>query len=151
MKQSAAIFIISFIFAALILSVTVSQNTFAKSAKDSKARRDIDKAIGRAVEGKFSDIKTVNISTYTAPNESFTVWNKTSPGSILPKPIIPPVPPPVNQTITPPAAGYKICMVGDFKDSKVFDAMTTNGCNYRVALGDNGYVSDLKTVKVNST
>jgi hypothetical protein len=38
-------------------------------------------------------------------------------------------------------------MVGDFKDSKVFDAMKTNGCNYRIALGDNGYASDLKTLK----
>ena len=34
--------IIFIIFLALVLSVTVSQNTFAKSAKDSKARRDID-------------------------------------------------------------------------------------------------------------
>jgi hypothetical protein len=157
LKQTAAIFIISFIFAALILSVTVSQNTFAKSAKDSKARRDINKAIGQAVEGKFSSIKTVNISTYTAPNESFTVWNKTSPGS-LPPIITPPEPQvcnkndhfdPVTGFCVPdsPTSGFKVCMAGDFKDSKVFDAMKTNGCNYRIALGDNGYGSDLKLLK----
>lgn len=158
MKQSATIFIILFLFGALFLSVTVSQQTFAKSAKDSKARRDINKAIGQAVEGKFSSIKTVNISTYTAPNESFTVWNKTSPGSIPPI-ITPPETPVCNKndhlengvcvpdSTTPPAAGFKVCMVGDFKDSKVFDAMKTNNCNYRIALGDNGYSSDLKTLK----
>lgn len=142
MNKAAAIFIISFIFAALFLSVTLTQNTFAKSAKDSKARRDIDRAIGRAVEGKFSTVKTVNISTYTAPNESITVYNKSSPGAVLPSPIVP-TPPPVNQTSTP--SGYKICMVGDFKDKKVFDAMTS--CNYKVALGDNGYGSDLSLLK----
>jgi hypothetical protein len=38
-------------------------------------------------------------------------------------------------------------MVGDFKDSKVFDAMKTNGCNYRIALGDNGYQDSLKLLK----
>ena len=160
MKPTAAIFIISFIFAALILSVTVSQNTFAKSAKDSKARRDINKAMGQATEGKFSDIKTVNISTYTAPNESITVYNKTSRGS-LPPIITPPEPQVCNKTehidtttgfcvpdtTTAPAAGFKVCMVGDFKDSKVFDAMKTNGCNFRVAVGDMGYDKNLDLLK----
>lgn len=142
MKQAAAFFLISFIFAALFLSVTVAQNTFAKSAKDSKARRAIDKAIGQAVEGKFSTVKTVNISTYTAPNESITVYNKTAPGAVLPNPILPSNPP-ANQTVTP--EGFKICMVGDFKDSKAFDAMTS--CNYKVALGDNGYSDNLNVLK----
>jgi hypothetical protein len=38
-------------------------------------------------------------------------------------------------------------MVGDFKDSKVFDAMKKDGCNFRVAAGDNGYSSDLSLLK----
>ena len=38
-------------------------------------------------------------------------------------------------------------MVGDFKDSKVFDAMKTNGCNYRIAIGDMGYDKNLDLLK----
>ena len=158
MEQKLAILSISLIFAALFLSVSLSQQTFAKSTKDSKARRDIDKAIGRAVEGKFSTVKTVNISTYTTPNEMFTVYNKTSGGS-LPPIITPPEPQVCNKSdhlengvcvpdsSTTPAAGYKICMVGDFKDSKIFDAMKTNGCDYKIAVGDNGYSSNLDLLK----
>lgn len=145
MKQLPALFLISFIFAALFLSVTISQNTFAKSAKDSKARRDINKAIGRATEGAFSSVKTVNISTYTAPNESITVYNKSSSGS-LPPIIVPPAPEPTPPPVIP-TSGFKLCMVGDFKDAKVFDAMKTNGCNYRVGIGDLGYGKNLDLVK----
>lgn len=157
MKQLPALFLILFLFGTLILSVTVSQNTFAKSAKDSKARRDINKAIGQAVEGKFSSIKTVNITTKTAPNESITVYNITSLGSIPP---LRPPPPPVCKSgfheengqclpdvMTPAPTGYKVCTVGDFKDSKVFDAMASHGCDYRIALGDMGYQSDLTLLK----
>lgn len=155
MNQTAAIFIISFLILGLIVAIP-HHVTEAKSAKDSKARRDIDKAVGRAVEGKFSSIKTVNISTYTAPNESITVYNKTSSGSVIPRPPIPPEPQVCNKndhldTTTgacvpdTPVTGYKVCMVGDFKDKKVFDAMTS--CNFKVALGDNGYGSDLKLLK----
>ena len=162
MKQTPAIFIISFIFVALILSVTISQNTFAKSAKDSKARRDIDRAIGRATEGKFSTVKTVNISTSTAPNESITVFNKTSRGSLPPIITPPPEPQVCNKSdhlengvcvpdSTTPAVGYKVCMVGDFKDAKVFDAMTDHECDYRVALGDNGYSDRPQNLKGHST
>lgn len=139
MNQTAAIFIISFLILGLIVAIPHIE---AKSAKDSKARRDINKAMGQATEGKFSDIKTVNITTKTAPNESITVYNKTSPGSVLPKPIVP-SPPPVNQTATP--EGYKVCMVGDFKDKKVFDAMTS--CNFKVAVGDMGYSDNLDLLK----
>ena len=133
-----------------------NHETFAKSAKDSKARRDIDKAIGRAVEGAFSNVQTVNITTKTAPNATLTVYNKTSSGSILPKPIIPPQPQICNKddhleagVCVPdnPAAGFKVCMVGDFKDKRPFDAMAANGCNYNIALGDNGYGNDLSLLK----
>ena len=156
MKPIYSILIISFIFAALILSVTVSQNTFAKSAKDSKARRDISKAIGQATEGKFSSVKTVNISTYTAPNESITVFNKSSSGS-LPPIITPPEPPVCNRNEhldtaagtcvpdTPPTSGFKLCMIGDLKGSAVPNAM--KDCNYKIGLGDLGYQSDLSYFK----
>lgn len=156
--------LVSVLLVLLVVSLILPHSLLgvdAKSAKDSKARRDIDRAIGRAVEGAFSKIKTVNISTYAAPNVSITVWNKTASGS-LPPIITPPEPPVCNRsdhlengtcvpdTTTPPVptAGFKVCMAGDFKDAKVFDAMKTNGnCNYRVALGDNGYGSDLKLLK----
>ena len=128
----------------VVLPLSVS-TVDAKSAKDSKARRDIDKNIGRAVEGQFSTVKTVNISTYTAPNEAFTVYNKTSAGSL--PPIRPPEPPIVTPPPVIPAAGFKVCMVGDFKDSKVFDAMKTHGCNYRIAIGDMGYNKNLDLLK----
>lgn len=143
MKQTAAILFISFIFVALFLSVTVAQQTFAKSAKDSKARRDIDKAVGRAVEGAFSSIKTVNISTYAAPNVSLTVYNKTASGSL--PPIRPPEPQPTPPPVVTPAEGYKVCVVGDLKGSTVPDAM--KGCNYKIGLGDLGYQSDLSYFK----
>lgn len=155
--------VIAVLLLLVVLSLVVPHSLVdAKSAKDSKAHRDIDKAIGRAVEGKFSTVKTVNISTYAAPNVSLTVWNKTSSGS-LPPIITPPEPQVCNKnehlengtcvpdtTVPPvvtPAEGYKVCMVGDFKDSKVFDAMSTNDCDYRVAVGDNGYGSDLSLLK----
>ena len=156
MKQIPAIFLILFLFGALFLSVTVAQQTFGKSAKDSKARRDIDKAIGRAVEGNFSSVKTVNISTYVLPNEALTVYNKTSPGSL--PPIIDRQPePPVcnrndhveNNTCVPdnPAAGYKICMVGDLSGNAVPDAMSAGDCNFKIGIGDLGYKSDLSYFK----
>lgn len=144
MNKSAAVFIISFIFAALFLSVTVAQQTFAKSAKDSKARRDIDKSIGRAVEGAFSKVKTVNISTYAVPNEVNTVYNKTSSGSL--PPIITPPPPVIPPTTD--TEGYKICMVGDFKDTAIWETMMAGkGCDYRVAVGDMGYGKSLDLLK----
>jgi hypothetical protein len=154
--------LVSSLLLLLVVSLIVPHSLLtaadAKSTKDSKARRDIDKSIGRAVEGKFSTVKTVNISTYAAPNTSLTVYNKTSSGSL--PPIIPPPPePPVcnksehleNGVCIPdstvPTAGYKICMVGDFKNSKPFDAMTAKGCNYRVAIGDLGYSDNLDLLK----
>lgn len=160
MKQQVAVFLILFLFGALFLSVSISQQTFAKSAKDSKARRDINEGMGRATEGKFSDIKTVNISTYSNPNETITVYNLSSKGSILPRPIIPQEPPVCNRSehlangtcvpdtpSTNPDSGYKICMVGDFKDARVFDAMANQSCNYKIALGDNGYGKNLDLLK----
>ena len=154
--------IIAVLLVLVVLSLVLPHSLLvdAKSTKDSKARRDITKAMGQAVEGAFSKIKTVTISTYAAPNVSLTVYNKTSSGS-LPPIITPPEPQICNKTdhlengvcvpdtTTPPVptAGYKICAVGDFKDSKVFDAMKTNGCDYRVAVGDNGYGSSLGLLK----
>ena len=157
MNKTPAIFIISFLILGLI--VAIPHQTDAKSAKDSKARRDIDKSIGRAVEGAFSKVKTVNISTYAVPNEVNTVYNKSSSGSL--PPIRPPPEPQVcnkNEHLDTAAgtcvpdipaqtSGYKLCMVGDFKDAKVFDAMKTNGCDFRIAVGDNGYSGNLKTLK----
>lgn len=151
--------LVSLLTIILFTATVASHEILAKSAKDSKARRDIDRAIGRSVEGAFSKVKTVNISTYAVPNEVNTVYNKTSSGS-LPPIIVPPEPQVCNKnehlennvcvpdsTTTAPAAGDNVCMVGDFKDSKVFDAMAAHGCNYRVALGDNGYSSSLELLK----
>jgi hypothetical protein len=144
----------------LVVSLVVPHSLLttadAKSTKDSKARRDIDKSIGRAVEGKFSTVKTVNISTYAAPNTSLTVYNKTSSGSL--PPIRPPPPEPQvcnkNEHLengacipdsTTPTAGYKVCMIGDLKGSVVPNAM--KDCNYKIGLGDLGYEKTLSYFK----
>jgi len=122
----------------LAIALVTSHATFAKSKADKKAEKSIDKAIGKGVEGRYASIDMVNVSKFN-DSTTITVYNKTG-GSVSPSP--PPVPPP-----TPTPTGFKLCMAGDFTDSKVFDAMKKNGCNYRIALGDMGYGTSLSLVK----
>lgn len=58
MKQLIAI---SLIVLSLVLAATIAQDTYAISKKDKKARDNIMKSIGKAVEGKYSTVKVVKI------------------------------------------------------------------------------------------
>lgn len=139
----------------ILLTSIIAHESFAKS-KDSKAKNDIIKKLGRAVEGHYAVIDMLNISKFN-DNATITVINKT--GGTSPPP--PPTPTcmsgwhydPVSKECVqdnvpppPPVSGFKLCMAGDFKDSSVFDAMKKQ-CNFRIALGDMGYNSDLSLVK----
>lgn len=144
----------------VVVSMVLVPHSFvnAKSSKDKKARDAIVKAIGKAVEGKYSTIDMVNISKKN-DNSTITVYNKTV--SVTP----PPPPPPTCMTgwhydttakecvqdITPPPPPpptgniSKVCLVGDLKGSTVPNLM--KNCNIKVGLGDLGYGSDLSYFK----
>lgn len=128
----------------LLLSSVVLVHSVDAKSKDSKAKSAITKAIGRGVEGRYASIDMVNVSKIN-DSSVIVVYNKTAGSQPSPSPTPTPIPP--NPTPIPPTSGFKLCMAGDFKDSSVFDAMKSNGCNYRIALGDMGYASDLSLVK----
>jgi len=132
---------LAWVLVILVISIALVPHSLVNAkSKDSKAKEKIIKAIGAAVEGRYASIDMVNISKVN-DNSTLTVYNKT----VVVTPPQPPNPPPPNPP--PVINGFKLCMAGDFKDSSVFDAMKKNGCNYRIALGDNGYGSDLSLLK----
>src|ERR1043165_9989614 len=98
----------------LAIALVTSHATFAKSKVDKKAEKAIDKAIGKATEGKYSTIDMVNVSKFN-DNATITVYNKTG-GSVITPPSPPPVPPP---NPPPVSNGFKLCMVGDLSGSAV--------------------------------
>jgi hypothetical protein len=129
----------------LIVSVfmtPMSGHVLAKS-KDSKAKSAIIKAIGKAVEGKYSTIKLIQLSKSNVSGY-VTVYNTTKSGS-TPIPIPPPVPPNPNPNPVPTGPTTKVCLVGDLKGSTVPNLM--KDCNLKIGLGDLGYASDLSYFK----
>lgn len=136
MNKLFAIGLVAILVIGLMTAVPLT-HTYAKS-KDSKAKDAIVKALGKSVEGKYSTIDIMNYSKF-GDNSTVTFWNKTT-GPVTPPPPPPPVPIPTGNTSL-------VCTVGDFKDGKVIAAMKKDKCNVTIALGDNGYDSDLKLLK----
>jgi hypothetical protein len=121
----------------LVSSTLISHDLFAKS-KDKKARDAIVKAIGKAVEGRYSTIKIVQISK-TGVSGYTMAYNNT-------KAVTPPSPPPNPPPIPTPMGNVsKVCLIGDLKGSTVPNMM--KDCNYKIGLGDLGYAADLSYFK----
>jgi hypothetical protein len=133
--------IIAWLLVILVISIAILPHSFVDAkSKDSKAKYKIIKAIGAAVEGKYSTIKLIqlsksNISGYV------TVYNTTKPNPLPPTPI----PPQPTPSPSPNGTTTKLCLVGDLKGSTVPNMM--KGCNYKIGLGDLGYASDLSYFK----
>ncbi len=121
----------------ILVSATVLSHVDAKS-KDSKAKSAIIKAISRAVEGKYSTIKLIQLSKSNVSGY-VTIYNITSP---LPSPTPTPTPIPVP---LPTGPTTKVCLVGDLKGSDVPNLM--KDCNLKIGLGDLGYADTLSWFK----
>ena len=126
----------------LVISIALVPHSLVNAkSKDSKARDAIVKVIGKAVEGKYSQIDLVSLSKKN-DNNTITVYNKTGGGVPIPTPTpspIPPNPPPPSGNIS------KVCLVGDLSGSTVPNLM--KNCTYKIGLGDLGYKSDLSWFK----
>jgi len=122
----------------LISSTVLSHDLFAKS-KDSKAKDAIIKAIGKAVEGKYSTIKLIQLSKSNV--SGYVIAYNTTKATPTPPPV-PPNPPP-----TPTGPTTKVCLIGDLKGSTVPSLMSKGDCNLKIGLGDLGYGSDLSYFK----
>jgi hypothetical protein len=146
MKQ---LFVVSLIILTLVLAPTLTQDLFAKKkSADSKAKDAIIKALGKAVEGKFSKIELSSFKLFDS-NVTVTYWNKTS------GPVIPPPPPKCLPTehlengkcvpnTTPSTANSTIvCMVGDIGGTAVSAQMDKQGCDVKIGLGDLTYKSTI--------
>jgi len=124
----------------LVISIALVPHSLVNAkSKDSKARDAIVKAIGKAVEGKYSQIDVVSLSKKN-DNSTITVYNKT----VVITPPQPPNPPP-NPPPTPVGNVSKVCLVGDLSGSTVPNLM--KNCTLKIGLGDLGYKSDLSWFK----
>lgn len=127
------------LLAIILVSSTVLSHAFVEGkSKDSKAKDKIIKAIGKAVEGKYSTIKLIQLSKSNVTGY-ILAYNNTK--AVTP-PSPPPNPPPVP---TPTGNVSKVCLIGDLKGSTVPNMM--KDCNYKIGLGDLGYGSDLSYFK----
>lgn len=134
--------VIAWILVLLVISIALVPHSFVNAkSKDSKAKDAIIKAIGKAVEGKYSTIKLIQLSKSNVSGYVIT-YNKTG-GVPIPTPIPPPIPP--NPTPPPTGAVTKVCLIGDLKGSDVPNKM--KDCNLRIGLGDLGYQNDLSWFK----
>jgi hypothetical protein len=151
--------IIVFLIAIIVIAPTLSLSTADAKSKSasSKAKNSILKQIGRAVEGDFSKVKMLNMTTTIAPkNVIVGVFNKTSgtpnPPTCKPDEILvsgkcqkkPPNPEPAaNRT------GVTVFdFAGDFvPNNKIHDALKADKPNQVFALGDLDYLSTLSTFK----
>ena len=124
----------------LVISIALVPHSFVNAkSKDSKARDAMVKAIGKAVEGKYSQIDLVSLSKKN-DNSTITVYNKT----VVITPPQPPNPPP-NPPPVPVGNVSKVCLVGDLSGSTVPNLM--KNCLYKIGLGDLGYQSTLSYFK----
>lgn len=123
----------------VVVSMIVLPHSFVQAkSKDSKAKDKIIKAIGKAVEGKYSTIKLIQLSKSNV--SGYVVVYNTTKAIPVPPPNPPPNPPP-----TPTGNVSKVCLVGDLKGSTLPNMM--KDCNYKIGLGDLGYGSDLSYFK----
>ncbi len=130
---------IAWLLVLLVISIAVVPQAVNAKSKDSKAKDAIIKAIGKAVEGKYSTIKLIQLSKSNV--SGYVIAYNTTKAN--PVPVPPPNPPPPNPTPTGEVA--KVCLVGDLKGSTVPNKM--KDCNLRIGLGDLGYASDLSYFK----
>jgi len=126
------------IFLAIIILGSVFVHSGDAKSKDSKAKDKIIKAIGSAVEGKYSTIKLIQLSKSNVSD--YILAYNTTKAAPTPPPPVPPNPPP-----TPTGSTTKVCLIGDLKGSTVPNLM--KNCNLKIGLGDLGYGSDLSYFK----
>lgn len=133
------------ILGVLLVLVVVSMIFIPVQAKskDSKAKDKIIKAIGKAVEGKYSTIKLIQLSKSNVSGYVIA-YNTTKSTPPLPPPNPEPSPQP-----TPTGNVSKVAMIGDISGTSVRDLIQKSNPNLVVALGDLGYKSDLSSFKKN--
>jgi predicted phosphodiesterase len=136
--------VVAWLLVLVVVSMIVLPHSFvyAKS-KDSKAKDAIIKAIGKAVEGKYSTIKLIQLSKSNVTGY-VVVYNttKTTPSPPTPVPPNPSPPlPPSSQNTT------RIALIGDVSGTSVRDVIKKQMPDLVVALGDLGYKSDLSSFK----
>jgi hypothetical protein len=124
----------------ILVSSTVLSHVDAKS-KDSKAKDKIIKAIGKAVEGRYSQIKLIQLSKSNVSGY-ILAYNTTKTNPPVPIPTPTPTPTPV-----PSGPTTKVCLVGDLKGSTVPNLLEKGDCNYKIGLGDLGYKDTLSYFK----
>ena len=125
----------------LVISIALVPHSLVNAkSKDSKARDAIVKAIGKAVEGKYSTIRLIQLSKSNV--SGYVIAYNTTKAAPTPPPPVPPNPPP-----TPTGTTTKVCLVGDLKGSIVPSLMSKGDCNLKIGLGDLGYGSDLSYFK----
>jgi len=123
----------------LVISIALVPHSLVNAkSKDSKAKDAIIKAIGKAVEGKYSTIKLIQLSKSNV--SGYVIAYNTTKATPTPPPPVPPNPPP-----TPTGPTTKVCLIGDLKGSTVPSKM--KDCNLKIGLGDLGYGSDLSYFK----
>lgn len=150
--------ILATIIITVLLSAAVLGHVDAKS-KDSKAKDAIIKALGKAVEGKYSKIDLMSVSKLNDSSSVF-FYNKTKGPITPPVPVpipcptgsvvinggcVPPTPSPPNPPPLPTGEVTTICLAGDLSGNAVPSAM--KDCNMKIGLGDLGYKSDLSYFK----
>src|SRR5678809_1337458 len=90
--------VLAWVLVLLVISIALVPHSFVDAkSKDKKARDAIVKAIGKAVEGKYSSIDMINISKVN-DNSTLTVWNKSAVVVPPPQPPNPPPNPPLAPT-----------------------------------------------------
>jgi predicted phosphodiesterase len=134
---------IAWLLVLVVVSMIVLPHSFVDAkSKDKKAKSAIIKAIGKAVEGKYSTIKLIQLSKSNVTGYVLA-YNNTK---AVPPPVVLPNPPP-NPPPTPSGNISKVCLVGDLSGSTVPNLMKANGCDLKIGLGDLGYQSDLSYFK----
>jgi len=131
---------LAWVLVILVISIALVPHSLVNAkSKDSKSKDAIIKAIGKAVEGKYSTIKLIQLSKSNVSGYVIA-YNTTKATPPTPPPPVPPNPPP-----TPTGPTTKVCLVGDLKGSTVPNLM--KNCNLKIGLGDLGYGSDLSYFK----
>jgi len=128
----------------LVISIALVPHSLVNAkSKDSKARDAIIKAIGKSVEGRYSQIKLIQLSKSNVSGY-ILAYNTTKAVPLPPPPSPPPTPTP-TPVPNPTGPTTKVCLVGDLKGSTIPSKM--KDCALKIGLGDLGYGSDLSYFK----